>query len=111
MMPANAYAFLHAGNAFNHARKKLKDNITTFKRLTAGIAALQHPHELPVFILEDGTGNVFSYLLSRDTFISSFAYPDPLGPKINRIVLSALHTSNDLDILASQLAQYFSIAE
>jgi 7-keto-8-aminopelargonate synthetase-like enzyme len=111
MIPANAYAFLHAGGAFAAARKKLAGNITDFKRLTAGIAAMQHPHELPVFILEDGGESVYSYLLSRDTFISSFAYPDPAGKKINRVILSALHTRNDLDILASQLVQYYSPAQ
>ncbi|RPE05622.1 pyridoxal phosphate-dependent aminotransferase family protein [Chitinophaga lutea] len=108
MIPANAYAFLHAGNAFTNARRKLANNINMFKRLTAGLDHLQHPHELPVFILEDRTESVYSYLLSRDTFISSFAYPDPQGAKINRIILSALHTGNDLEILAGQLTQYYS---
>lgn len=108
MIPANAYAFLHAGSAFANARKKLLGNITNFKRLTAGIAALQHPHELPVFMLQDGAESVYSYLLSRDTFISSFAYPNPQGEKINRVILSALHTHDDLDLLATQLVQYYT---
>lgn len=109
IIPANAYAFLHAGNAFAAARKKLRDNITDFKRQTAGISAMRHPHELPVFILEDTAESVYTYLLGRDSFISSFAYPDPLGKKINRVILSALHTRHDVEVLASQLAQFYAV--
>jgi 8-amino-7-oxononanoate synthase len=33
--------------------------------------------------------------------ISSFAYPNPSGQTINRIVLNALHTQQDLEMAAS----------
>ncbi len=107
MVPANAYAFLHAAGAFATARKRLRDLILEFKRLTAGTTGIHHPHDLPVFVLEDKKENVYSYLLSRDTLISSFAYPDPHGHKIHRVILSALHTKNDLHILAEQLASFY----
>lgn len=109
IIPANAYTFLHAAGAYTTARKRLKDLIIEFKRLTVGTSGIHHPHQLPMFLLEDRKEkeNVYTYLLSRDTFISSFAYPDPMGQKIHRVVLSALHTHTDLNILSTQLAQFY----
>ncbi|MRG43645.1 aminotransferase class I/II-fold pyridoxal phosphate-dependent enzyme [Chitinophaga sp. SYP-B3965] len=109
MIPAYAYTFLHAAGAYATARKRLKDLIIEFKRLNAGINGIHHPHQLPMFVLEDKKEkeHVYTYLLSRDTFISSFAYPDPMGQRINRVVLSALHTHTDLNILSTQLAQFY----
>ena len=109
IIPAYAYTFLHAAGAYTTARKRLKDLITEFKRLNTGITGIYHPHQLPVFVLEDKKEkeSVYTWLLSRDTFISSFAYPDPQGQRIHRIILSALHTHTDLNILSTQLAQFY----
>lgn len=109
IIPAYAYTFLHAAGAYTTARKRLKDLITEFKRLNTGITGIHHPHQLPVFVLEDKKEkeSVYTYLLSRDTFISSFAYPDPQGQRIHRVILSALHTHTDLNILSTQLAQFY----
>ncbi len=75
--------------------------------MTGAIDEIYHAHELPVFVLDDTSEAVYTWLLSRDTLISSFAYPDPQGDRVNRIILSALHTPDDLDMLAAQLVQYY----
>ncbi|RPD38344.1 aminotransferase class I/II-fold pyridoxal phosphate-dependent enzyme [Chitinophaga barathri] len=108
MIPAYAHAFLKAQSAFANARKRLQKNILTMEGLTAGIAAISHQPSLPVFVLEDREEDVNEYLLGRDTIISSFAYPDPQGPKIHRVVLSALHTRADIEILMVQLVQFYT---
>ncbi|MGE7775068.1 aminotransferase class I/II-fold pyridoxal phosphate-dependent enzyme [Chitinophaga sp. NPDC101104] len=108
IIPANAYAWLKAEHAFSEARKLLRGNITALERLTGPIDELPHPYELPMFVLEDPSEAVYSWLLSRDSLISSFAYPDPQGDRINRIILSALHTPDDLEMIAAQLVQYYS---
>ena len=59
--------------------------------------------ELPVFILPEAIDE--QKLLQKGIIISSFAYPDPKGKKIQRIVLSALHTKDDLEILAENLRE------
>ncbi|MGX5816997.1 aminotransferase class I/II-fold pyridoxal phosphate-dependent enzyme [Chitinophaga lutea] len=109
MMPANAYTWLHAPAHFATARKRLHDNIGTLRRLTAAIHPLQQPSALPMFVLEDRADSVYEYLLTRDSFISSFAYPDPQGARINRAVVSALHTGSDMEILAGQLQDYYGL--
>lgn len=124
MAPANAYAFLHARDAFATARRVLKQRIQAFENLTAGIPALHHPHPLPVFAVREEVSsapretrpvvqlneqhNLYEHLLSLDILISSFSYPDPQGPAINRIVLSALHTPSDLEILAEHLTRFYT---
>ncbi|GEP97893.1 aminotransferase class I/II-fold pyridoxal phosphate-dependent enzyme [Chitinophaga cymbidii] len=124
MIPANAYTFLHAREAFTAARNVLKQRIQALENLTAGIPALHHPHALPVFAIHEhhggaaeaarpvvqlnGLRGIYEHLLSLDVFISSFSYPDPQGPRINRIVLSALHTQSDLEILAEHLTRFYS---
>lgn len=108
MIPAYAHAFLQSQQAFATARKRLQKNILTMEGLTEGIAAISHQASLPMFLLEDREEDVNEYLLSRDTVISSFAYPDPAGPKIHRVVLSALHTRADIEILMMQLVQFYT---
>lgn len=126
MIPANAYAFLHAREVFATARRTLRQRIQAFANLTAGIPALQHTHPLPVFAIRetatdkqtqqderhtvqlDTHQHIYEYLLNLDTLISSFAYPDPQGARINRIILSALHTPSDLEILAEHLTRFYS---
>ncbi len=108
MIPAYAYAFLQAQSSFANARKRLQKNILTMEGLAEGIAAISHQPGLPVFVLEDREEDVNEYLLGRDTIISSFAYPDPQGPKIHRAVLSALHTRADIEILMVQLVQFYT---
>lgn len=108
MVPAYAYAFLQAQSSFANARKRLQKNILTMEGLTAGIAAISHQPGLPVFVLEDREEDVNEYLLGRDVLISSFAYPDPQGPKVHRAVLSALHTRADIEILMVQLVQFYT---
>lgn len=108
IIPANAYTWLKAGPVYTEALRILRSNITALVRLTGGIDELPNPHGLPVFVLNDASEEVYTWLLSRETLISSFAYPDPQGDRINRIILSALHTPDDLDMLAAQLVQYYS---
>lgn len=107
IIPANAYTWLKAANAFAEARRLLHSNITALERMTGAIDEVPNTHGLPMFVLDDPSEAVYTWLLSRDTLISSFAYPDPQGDRINRIVLSALHTPDDLEMLAAQLIQYY----
>jgi 7-keto-8-aminopelargonate synthetase-like enzyme len=57
--------------------------------------------ELPVYRLPEETDE--EYFSKEGIIISSFAYPDPAGKKINRAVLNAIHTQDDLQKLANAL--------
>lgn len=98
LSPAFAYAFLQAQNLYGQQREKLRNNIQFFRELTND-KFKSHP-ELPIFIL-DGISE--EKMQQKNIIISSFAYPDPRGKKINRAVLNALHTQDDLQRLADAL--------
>jgi 8-amino-7-oxononanoate synthase len=97
--PAFAFAFLKGQDLYKQQREKLKKNIETFRTLTND--QLKSHGELPIFILPVEVNE--NILEEAGIIISSFAYPDPAGESIKRVVLNALHTESDLQVLASAL--------
>lgn len=73
------------------------DNITCFETRIKDFPGIQHGAGLPMFILPTAINeNIF---FDAGIIISSFAYPDPKGKALKRIVLNAQHTKDDLDFL------------
>lgn len=97
--PAFAYAFIKGQELYSKQRQKLQKNIQLFSSVTNN-KFRSHP-ELPIFILPADTDE--KKLEEAGFIISSFAYPDPSGEKIKRVVLNALHTEDDLHRLADHL--------
>lgn len=98
MMPANAWAFLQSFSLHTEQRNILRERINYFASLTGNIGYLHNPFQLPVFLVKDQAG-LETYLLEHDIMISSFGYPNPDSPPVNRIIVSALHSKEDLYIL------------
>lgn len=102
LLPSFAYTFLQADALFAQQRKKLFQNIHHLAEKLKEIDYVNH-FGLPIFVLHSS--------LTEDIFrpdkivISSFGYPDPDYDKNNRVVLSALHTINDLDYLANRILE------
>lgn len=120
MAPAFAHALLQAGPLYEVQRTRLAHNVAVLTRLageagllgvgavaggdagaTRGGGALLEATAIPVFLC--GAGGVGAYLEGRDILISSFAYPDPEGFPVERVVLSALHERDDLKTLVQRL--------
>ena len=99
IVPAFAYAFLEGQHLYEQQRKKLSENIRLFRRLTN--TSFQNNPALPVFVLPEAVDE--EKLKDSGFIISSFAYPDPKGKKIQRVVINALHTEKDLEQLANAL--------
>lgn len=97
--PAFAFAFLKGQHIYKQQREKLKKNILYFTQLIKN--RFSSDKQLPIFVLPTNTD--IEPLEKNNIIISSFAYPDPSGQKINRIVLNALHTEEDLHRLADLL--------
>jgi len=97
--PAFAYAFINGQHLYEQQRKKLTNNISFFTEMMKDHTA--YKSDLPIFVLPASINE--EKLQDEKIIISSFAYPDPKGKKINRAVLSALHTEEDLEKLASVL--------
>jgi 8-amino-7-oxononanoate synthase len=101
MMPANAYAFLQSGDLHIQQRIILHQRIAHFKVLTG----MHNPFLLPAFVLENAAG-IENYLLNHQVVISSFSYPFPDSPPINRIVVCAHHSDQQLALLHKLLKNY-----
>ena len=101
--PSTLYAFEKGQHLYRMQRERLKNNISYFQSLIKDLDQIHFSRELPVVILPEAIDE--QKLLQKGIIISSFAYPDPKGKKIQRIVLSALHTKDDLEILAENLRE------
>ena len=102
VVPAYLYTFLHSKNLYDTAHKDLMQNISLFKALNSDILnQFEYINDYPVFYTS--RNEFYSKLLNSKIMISSFAYPDPDAPPITRIVISALHTEDDIKALSESL--------
>lgn len=98
--PAALYALVHGERLYKNAVTTLHRNrMYLDARLNEEIQRLS---DFPVFTI--GRQTAFQELLENGILISSFAYPLPEDPLINRIVISAYHRQDDLDLLIENLA-------
>lgn len=98
IMPANAYAFLQSATLHEEQKILLHQRIAHFRILSGDLPGIHNPFLLPVFVLQNSAG-VETYLSDHGVIISSFAYPSPDSAPINRIVVSAHHTNEQLEVL------------
>ncbi len=103
IVPAYLFAFLQSQKTYTDARVVLQKNIQLFTT-----ALSQCPHlpitylpNYPVFFIQEK--GLFDYLLTHKILISSFSYPKPTDPPITRIILSALHTEGDIEVISDKL--------
>ena len=96
MMPANAYAFLQSTALHAAQRALLHLQIAHFRIITKDIKTIHNPYLLPIFLLNSPEEQ---YLLDNGVVISSFGYPHPDSPPINRIIITAQHTTTQLNLL------------
>lgn len=91
--PALIYAFIQSWDLHSKQRKILRENIAYLKSKSS--PTFQNSFDLPVFI----TSLVQKQFYDEGIIISSFAYPYPESGHVNRVVVNALHTKEDLDKL------------
>lgn len=101
--PALAYAFMNGQAIYKLKREQLLHNISFLSNLLKDADTIFNNQELPVFILPEYLDE--DYFSNQQIIISSFAYPNPQGKKINRAVINALHTEKDLSTLAKAILQ------
>lgn len=101
--PAMVYAFIQGQPLYLLQLKKLQQNINAFVHIVREMGGIGFYPHLPVFVLKNTWDQ--SLFDPHNIIISSFAYPDPLGIKVNRIVLNAQHTKQDLFKLSCTLNQ------
>jgi len=92
MSPAFIHAFLKSKELYHVQRKRLMENVHILNEQNCEV--LTNKNDLPVFICNNEHAE--KKMAAQNIIISSFSYPFPDSPKINRIVLNALHTREDI---------------
>ncbi|RFS26270.1 pyridoxal phosphate-dependent aminotransferase family protein [Chitinophaga silvatica] len=100
--PANAYAWLQAKDLFSEQRRILQQNIAYLLHLVND-HGIHNPFALPIFILPP-VGGLAASLQKKNIIISSFPYPFPDSLPVNRVVVSAIHTQEDITFLMKGLS-------
>jgi 8-amino-7-oxononanoate synthase len=99
--PGFLYAYVNARNIYKEELEKLRVNMSFFNGFIEDHVGIIYCYDLPVYLIEnDGARD---YLALNEITISSFAYPDPKGEALNRVVLNSGHTKEEIRKLASVL--------
>jgi len=104
--PALLQSFLDAQELLQEQQGKLKELTSFFSKQINSLPQVNGTKDFPVFVYSP---NSWAEKLQEQGFItSSFSYPSATSPRVNRIVLSASHTIDELRVLADFL---FHLAE
>lgn len=104
--PAFMGTLLDAREIYAERLKKLKENYSYFKSLLKNISFFMHMEGHPTFEFQD---KKVAALLKNEGFVfTNFNYPDDNGPLISRIVLSAYHGREDIQLLTESINAHTS---
>ena len=104
VVPAYLYAFARATPLYRHARAQLQANLAQFAQAVEALSLFNFAPDFPVFYTP--LDALAPFLEKHDVLISSFAYPTPADPCITRVVLSSLHTSDDIELVAELVRSF-----
>ncbi|WP_411273597.1 aminotransferase class I/II-fold pyridoxal phosphate-dependent enzyme [Daejeonella sp.] len=100
-VPGVLYAYVNALSIYQEELKKLRDNIKFFTSLIKHRPEVLYITNFPVFLIDDA--HAVTDFASKGIQISSFAYPDPTGKVLNRVVLNSGHNKVELKGLAEAI--------
>lgn len=107
MSPAFAYSCANAKAIYDSELLKLKANIDYFSGKISVLSQIGNLTGHPAFCFHQK--GLHEYLLKYNIFVPSFGYPSPTDLPITRLVISSLHTTNDLDFLSIKLKEFFRL--
>jgi 7-keto-8-aminopelargonate synthetase-like enzyme len=100
--PALLQSFLDAQLLLQEQQGKLQDLTSFFYQQSRHLPQITGNPNFPVFVYSP---DLWAEKLQEQGYItSSFPYPTASGPKVNRMVLSASHTREELSALSQMLA-------
>ena len=100
--PALLQSFLDSQELLREQHRKLKELTSFFHQQSSSISQIQGSSNFPVFVYSPDT---WAEKLQEQGYItSSFSYPTASSPKVNRIVLSAIHSKDEVNALSQFLA-------
>ncbi len=101
MMPALLEAFVNSVDIFNGQRVKLIDNLRHFNKLIDKAPFLDAIADYPVYCTH--RSELHDFLKEYKIMTACFPYPTVRDLPIIRLVISALHSKQDLERLASAI--------
>ncbi len=99
--PGFLYAFANASAIYMEELDKLRANMKFFDSFFEGKKGINFLKDFPVYLLDDQ--HAAQELAMKGIQISSFAYPDPKGKILNRVVLNSRHTKEEMRSLAENI--------
>ncbi|MVM31010.1 aminotransferase class I/II-fold pyridoxal phosphate-dependent enzyme [Spirosoma sp. HMF4905] len=104
MPPANLDVYLQADALYAEGYERLQQNILLAEKLLLPTSLFRHATGYPVFFTEHD--ELYKHLLENEILIYSFAYPTANDRANTRIVISAFHTSEDIQELADSVNEF-----
>ena len=100
--PALLQSLMEAQELLQKQQRKLKENTSFFHQKSRSISQIQGTSDFPVFVYSP---DIWADKLQEQGYLtSSFSYPTSRSPKVNRIVLSASHSQEEVSALLQFLA-------
>ncbi|MDO1446890.1 aminotransferase class I/II-fold pyridoxal phosphate-dependent enzyme [Rhodocytophaga aerolata] len=106
VIPAYLYAFLQSKAIYQQERERLFQNIQLFTSHIAGLSIFDYFSRYPVYYTRQH--QLCTYLKDNGVLISSFPYPSPQDDLITRVIISSLHTEEDIHTLAKLIEEFSS---
>ena len=103
--PASLATLIQSASILAAKRKLLQDNIAYFLAKLNDTTPFRFMHRYPSFAFDDS--ELSAHLVENNIIVTDFNYPTENDSNVQRIVLSAHHTKNDLNLLVSCLRSYF----
>lgn len=103
--PDHLYAYLNSDVFYQQAQKQLAQNTALFSGKVAKLNIFKYTGHFPVFYTDHD--DLYNFLISKNILIYSFAYPKPTDKANTRIVISAWHTQDDIEILAEACQAFY----
>lgn len=107
MPPAYLDAYTKADALYGAGYEQLRQNVLLAEKLLLPTGLFSHASGYPLFFTEHD--DLYPFLLERGIFVYSFSYPTPADRANTRIIISAFHTSDDIQTLANAVHEYCSI--
>lgn len=104
MPPAYLDAFTQADALYAEGRERLEQNLLLAEKLLLPTGLFSHATGYPLFFTEQN--DLYQFLLERGIFVYSFSYPTAADRANTRVIISAFHTFEDIQALASAVYEY-----
>lgn len=101
--PSYLFAFLQAQPIYQRARLNMQKRIRQFVNKVDTLNLFHYFENYPVFYTPY---NALTQAVEKFGILSSFPYPQPDSTPVTRVVLNALHTENDIEILSKAVEQF-----